>query len=246
MHQSRTTLMLLTLMIAMLISAGAISAQDESAMQDVEGTVFDISVYRILDVDNFTTLSAELTTTLNGMEGVIASQTYNTFFAIPDIEEGETYAVRITEWASLASYRAMDDLAEDETVSAYLATVEAVQNVIVQPFVKGESLHVNDLAAPGQVLEMAFRDISAYDDPVDFLRTIRGFTHQLTALDGVVREYEWLSVDGQYFVGMTQYESMDAFMVASQNETLLTSPVTAAVFSQYPPILAQMTLPAAE
>ena len=246
MHQSRTTLMLLTLMIAMLISAGAISAQDESAMQDVEGTVFDISVYRILDVDNFTTLSAELTTTLNGMEGVIASQTYNTFFAIPDIEEGETYAVRITEWASLASYRAIDDLAEDETVSAYLATVEAVQNVIVQPFVKGESLHVNDLAAPGQVLEMAFRDISAYDDPVDFLRTIRGFTHQLTALDGVVREYEWLSVDGQYFVGMTQYESMDAFMAASQNETLLTSPVTAAVFSQYPPILAQMTLPAAE
>lgn len=246
MHQSRTALMLLTLMIAMLISAGAISAQDESAMPDVEGTVFDISVYRILDVDNFTTLSAELTTILIGMEGVIASQTYNTFFAIPDIEEGETYAVRITEWASLASYTAMDDLAEDETVGAYLATVETVQNVIVQPFVKGESLHVNDLAAPGQVLEMAFRDISAYDDPLDFLRTIRGFTHQLTALDGVVREYEWLSVDGQYFVGMTQYESMDVFMAASQNETLLTSPVTAAVFSQYPPILAQMTLPAGE
>jgi len=246
MHKSRTALMLLTLMIAMLISAGAISAQDESTMPDVEGTVFDISVYRILDVDNFTTLSAEMTTTLNGMEGVIASQTYNTFFAIPDIEEGETYAVRITEWASLASYTAMDDLAEDETVRAYLETVETVQNVIVQPFVKGEELHVNDLAAPGQVLEMAFRDISAYDDPVDFLRTIRGFTHHLTALDGVVREYEWLSVDGQYFVGMTQYESMDAFMAASQNETLLTSPVTAAVFSQYPPVLAQMTLPAGE
>lgn len=246
MHQSRTALMLLTLMIAMLISAGAISAQDESAMPDVEGTVFDISVYRILDVDNFTTLSAGLTTILNGMEGVIASQTYNTFFAIPDIEDGETYAVRITEWASLASYTAMDDLAEDETFGAYLATVETIQNVIVQPFVKGEDLHVNDLAAPGQVLEMAFRDISAYDDPVDFLRTIRGFTHQLTALDGVVREYEWLSVDGQYFVGMTQYESIDAFMAASQDETLLTSPITAAVFSQYPPILAQMTLPVGE
>lgn len=246
MHQSRTVLMLLTLMIAMLISAGAISAQDESAMPDVEGTVFEISVYRILDVDSFTTLSTELTTMLGEMEGVIASQTYNTFFAMPDIEEGETFAVRITEWDSLTSYTAMDDLAEDETVSAYLATVETIQNVIVQPFVKGESLHVNDLAAPGQVLEVAFRDISAYDDPVDFLRTIRGFTHQLTALDGVVREYEWLSVDGQYFVGMTQYESLDAFMAASQDETLLTSPVTAAVFSQYPPMLAQMTLPAGE
>lgn len=246
MHKSRTALMLLTLTITLLIGTGAISAQDESATPDVEGTVFEISVYRILDVDSFTTLSPELTTMLGEMEGVIASQTYNTFFAMPSIEEGETFAVRITEWDSLTSYTAMDDLAEEETVSAYLATIEAVQNVIVQPFVKGEALHVNDLAAPGQVLEVAFRDISAYDDPVDFLRTIRGFTHQLTALDGVVREYEWLSVDGQYFVGMTQYESLDAFMAASQDETLLTSPVTAAVFSQYPPMLAQMTLPAGE
>jgi hypothetical protein len=239
MQKSRTTLMLLMLMIAMLISAGAISAQDEPAMADVEGAVFEISVYRVLDVNNFTTLSAELTTMLSGMEGVIASQTYNTFFAIPDMAEGETYAVRITEWASLSSYTAITEIFDNETV-------ETVQNIVVQPFVKGEALHVNDLVAPGQVLEIAFRDISAYDDPVDFLRTIQGFTHQLTALDGVVREYEWLSVDGQYFVGMTQYESLDAFMAASQNEALLTSPVTAAVFTQYPPILAQMTLPASE
>lgn len=238
-------MILLVVMLAVVITPMSLMAQDE--MMAVDGHVFEIAVRRIVDAENWTILNAELNAMISEMDGFVGSREYNTFFGIPEIQEGEMYAVSISEWESLDAYMAVatdESLMQDATVLAYFETIESVQNVVVQPFVKGEELTLDDLAESGQVLELAIRDISGYEDPVDFIRTIRGFTHQLTSLDGVVREFEWMSVDGQYFVGMTQYESMDAFMAASANEALLTHPVTAAVFMQYPPILAQMTIPA--
>lgn len=207
------------------------------------GPVFEVAIRRVVDAENFATRNAEVKALLSGLDGFTGSREYTTFYGIPALEEGQVYAVSISEWASLEAYNATAVLLEDPTVMAYFETIESVQNVVVQPFVKGENLHLDDLGTTGQVLELAIRDIRQYADPVDFLRTIRGFTYQLTSLDGVVREFEWLSVDGQYFVGMTLYTSLEAFGAASQNEGLLSHPVTAAVFGQYPPLLAQMTTP---
>ncbi|MCA9914163.1 MAG: hypothetical protein KC496_12480, partial [Anaerolineae bacterium] len=103
--------------------------------------------------------------------------------------------------------------------------------------VKGETISLDDFPGEGEVLEVAVRDLSSYEDPVDFLRSIRGFTDQLVTLDGVVREYNWISVDGQYFVGMTRYASMEAFAAASQDESILTAPNTGHVFANYPPMI---------
>lgn len=234
---------LLLFILTIITGVSVINAQEEETPMP-EGPVFEIAIRRIIDPENFAILNAQLNEMLQGMDGFVAVREYTTFFGIPEIAEGEMYAVSISEWESLEAYMTTAALLENPTVVAYFETIESVQNVVVQPFVKGEELHVENLAQPGQVLELAIRDISQYEDPIDFLRAIRGFTHQLTMLDGVVREYEWLSVDGQYFVGMTQYESMEAFGAASQNEMLLSHPVTAAIFGQYPPLLAQMTLPA--
>ena len=234
-------LLLLTGLILVASSSITIFAQNAEEMA-VEGPIFEIAIRRIVDAENFATLNAEVLDILTGLDGFVGAREYTTFFGIPTIEEGEMYAVGITQWDSIDAYFATATLLEDPTVIAYFETIESIQNVVVQPFVLGEELTLDDLASSGQVLELAIRDISTYEDPVGFLRAIRGFTHQLTSLDGVVREFEWLSVDGQYFVGMTQYESMDAFMAASQNEALFTHPATAAVFSQYPPLIAQMTV----
>lgn len=224
----------------------SVSAQEGSAMT-VEGHIFEIAIRRVVDQENYAIRQAALNEAISGVDGFIATREYEAFFGIPTIEEGQRYTVGISEWESLDAYTAAAALVDDPEVSvlvaAYFETIESVQNIIVQPFVKGEVLSVIDLAQEGQVLELAVRAISGYDDPVDFLRTIRGFTHQLTALEGVVREYEWISVDGQYFVGMTQYESMETFGAASQNEGLLSHPSTVAMFSTYPPLLAFMTMP---
>lgn len=236
----RVLLLLITLSLIVLPTPST-HAQEDSMTPT--GHIFEIAIRRIVDAENFATRNAEVNALVSGLDGFIGSREYTTFFGIPTIEEGQVYAVGISEWESLEAYSATAVLLEDPTVIAYFETIESVQNVVVQPFIKGEDLHLADLGTAGQVLELAIRDISQYENPVDFLRTIRGFTHQLTSLDGVVREFEWLSVDGQYFVGMTLYASLETFGAASQNEALLSHPTTAAVFGQYPPLLAQMTMP---
>jgi len=202
--------------------------------------VFEIAVREVTNAEEFARLLPEVEALLEDTDGYIGGLEYTPFFSLmPEMQEGQMFAIRISEWASAEAYEAAN-LEDNATYGEYMATIAPIQTVLVEPFVMGEQITLADFPEGGEVLEVAIRDMSAYEDPVDFLRTIRGFTNTLVEIEGVVREYEWISVDGQYFVGMTKYENMEAFQAAQQNEGLLGSPVTGRVFAQYPPMLAQM------
>jgi len=201
--------------------------------------VFEIAIREVVDAENFPRLAGELEALLEETDGYVGSLEYSVFFSLaPQIAEGQIFAIVITEWESAAAYEASMTLMDNPTVQDYFATIEAVQTILVEPFVKGEVISLADFPQAGEVLEVAVRDLSSYDDPVDFMRSIRGFTDALGEGEGVIREYEWISVDGQYFVGMTGYTSIEMFQAASQNEALLSNPVTQNVFANYPPMLA--------
>jgi hypothetical protein len=72
------------------------------------------------------------------------------------------------------------------------------------------------------------------------------FVELLTSQPGVVREYQWLALDGDTFVGMTVYEDIDAFGAISQDQTLMGSTEAAALFAAYPPDIAQYLLEASD
>jgi hypothetical protein len=226
-------------LLVFALSLAMVGAQDEMSMS--ETPVYEIAIRQIIDPEAFAAASAELETLLAAQEGYLGSLEYTTIVSLaPEIAEGDVYGVGVTAWASAEAYEASAALMEDPAVGAYLETIETVQNVVIEPFVKGEAITLDDFPGPGEVFEVAIRDLASYEDPVDFLRTIRGFTDLLGAEEGVLREYEWVSVDGQYFVGMTRYASVEAFSNASQSEALFSSPVVGQVFAQYPPMVAQI------
>ncbi len=232
---------IISMLMVLSLSFVVLTAQEDSTMT-TDGHVFEIAVREIVDMEGFEALSGELQALLQEQAGYIGNLQYTTFFSLaPEMAEGQVYAVGITEWESIEAYEASQTLMDNQTVVDYLATIETVQNVVVEPFVIGEQITLDDFPQVGEVFEVAIRDLSSYENPIHFLRTVRGFTDVLGEEEGVLREYEWLSVDGQYFVGMTRYADMEAFGSASQSETVFGSPATSLLFAQYPPIVAQIT-----
>lgn len=235
---------LLALTLAMFAGfALTVAAQDDDTMMAPGPHVFEITIREVVDADGFAPALAARNELLSGVDGYIGTREYQAFFSFaPELVEGQIFSVGLTEWTSAAAYEASLELDDDPAIAAYNETIADIQTVVVEPFVVGEVITLDDFPDAGEVLEVAIRDIASYDDPVDFLRNIRGFTTALVAEEGVVREYEWISLDGQFFVGMTRYESADAFAAASQSEILFANPATVNIFTSYPTSVGMVTL----
>jgi hypothetical protein len=92
---------------------------------------------------------------------------------------------------------------------------------------------------PGQLLEFGIRDLSDYPDDLDvddYAQKRDAFLALLVAQSGVVREYQWVSpIDPNVAVGMTVYESQEAFMTIAQDAAFLGAPEVQAFLGSYPP-----------
>lgn len=248
MHQYRTTLTLLTLMIAILIGAGVISAQDEPAIPDVEGNIYELAMRYVDDQERFADLSAQMGELIVDypMDVVIYSGEFSSIFGlVPELDPERPIQIGISQYTSVEDYFAMGGaLIDDPIVQEYFTTIETIQNVLMVPF-DGETVDASELSECG-VLEVAVRDISGYADVEDFYAKMDAFITVLAAQEGVIREYQFISLEGTHFVGMTCYTSPDAFMAISSDPTLLEDPAVTAMFAEYPPLAAQITVPISE
>jgi hypothetical protein len=126
-------------------------------------------------------------------------------------------------------------------VTEYMATIVNIADITVQPYRDTPVLDVANMVQPGQVLEIAVRDVSGWDfDDFDAKRA--AFVGVLTAQDGVIREFEYRSADGQYYVGMTLYESGEALQAIAANPAVTQGPEFGALMQSYPPMVAQYTV----
>jgi hypothetical protein len=88
------------------------------------------------------------------------------------------------------------------------------------------------------VLEIAVRDVSALDfEAFDTKR--KAFVDVLTAQPGVLGEYEYRSIDGKYYVGMTLYETGEAVQAIFANPTVSQGAEFGALMAEYPPMVSQ-------
>lgn len=124
-------------------------------------------------------------------------------------------------------------------VTTYLSTIQNIADAgKLRPFRDTPAIDVANMAQPSQVLEIAVRDISGRDfDAFDAKRA--AFVNVLTAQPGVIAEYEYRSIDGKYYVGMTLYESREVVQAVLSNPAIAQGPEFGALMAEYPPMVSQ-------
>ncbi len=138
-----------------------------------------------------------------------------------------------------ASSAAADAAGATPEASAFFGTFTPETFALLTPVGGGES----DLAAiapreSGHVLEVATRDLSTYEGfaQADYESARDAFVTFLSGRPGVIAEYQWVSpVDPNVAVGMTVYESFEAWGAIWSDEAFFSAPEYAGFIGAYPP-----------
>lgn len=129
-----------------------------------------------------------------------------------------------------------------QVLTDYQQTNENLLTIQVQPYRHTGALDVANMVQSGQVLEIAVRDVSNINfDDFDSLR--QSFVDLLLKQPGVLQEFEYRSADGQYYVGMTLYESLAAFQSVVSNPAIAQGSEFLTLLNTYPPLFSQFAMP---
>lgn len=208
------------------------------------GPVTELAIRRLnpeQDVDEFAQARDAFVALLTEQPGVGTDREFASFldfstFAPPS----PPVFIGMTEYESLAAFAAAGEaLGAAPETGAFFATFSPVVFTGLQPLNPDDAYPLAELAAqPGQVLEIAVRDLGAYDsfDAADYGATRDAFLALLAQQEGFVAEYQWVSVlDPNIVVGMTVYESVEAFQ-AIATSPFAQSPENGAFVGGYPPM----------
>lgn len=213
--------------------------------EDLTDDVVEIAV-RVLnedqDVSEFESARDDFVSLLREQEGVSTDREFEAFlnystFASPD----PAVFIGMTQYDSIDAFQAASAaIGTSPEANAFFATFTPELFTVLVPLESGTEVDLAGIAdEPGQVLEVAVRDFGSYENfDADMYAEARdAFLEILTAQDGVVAEYQWISaLDPNIAVGMTVYASQEAFWTVGSSEELLNAPETAAFLGSYPPI----------
>ena len=220
-------------------------AHAETATPDDD--VMELAIRAVPDQDAWKAAAGPFGALLSAEKGIIASAEFMSImgFAPVDAQGQPVQNVFVgmlqiddeaTHQALMSRYFGADRPAE---VTAYLGTIKNIADAgKLRPFRDTPAIDVANMVQPGQVLEIAVRDISGLDfDAFDTKR--EAFVKVLTAQPGVVREYEYRSIDGKYHVGMTLYESSAAVQAIFANPAVSQGAEFGALMGEFPPTVSQ-------
>ncbi len=205
-------------------------AEDDSSAPSVaayEGSVTEIAIRRLNEGQDL----AEFAAARNAFVAVLTAEpgvdTDREFMAILD---GTTFAppaapvfTGMTQYANLDAFAAAGQkLGTSPEAGAFFSTFEPQLFTALRPKDPADSYDLSEiLSEPGQILEVAARDLSMYEnfDRDDYETRLAAFLDALSQQPGFVAEYQWVSVlDPNIVVGMTVYESLDAFGTIAQDQ----------------------------
>lgn len=223
-HRRRLAVLVLApILVAALVLLSGARAQD-----GYEGPVTEIAIRSVTaPLDTFAEARDAFVAALVEQPGVTDDRE---FVAILDGASFQPPAtpvyVGMTRYASPADFAAASRaLGSSAEAATFFGTFSPLAFTALRPL---EPTNAYDLGAladqPGQVLEIAVRDLASYDDfdPIDYDARRLAFLNELTSKPGVVAEYQWASVlDPNLVVGMTVYASVDAFQALASDEALL-------------------------
>lgn len=192
-----------------------------------EGPVTEIAIRRLndgQDLADFAAVRDAFVAVLTAEPGVNTDREFMAFL------DGTTFAppavpvfTGMTQYANLDAFAAAGQkLGSSPEAGAFFSTFEPQLFTALRPKDPADSYDLSEiLSEPGQILEVAARDLSMYEnfDRDDYETRLAAFLNALSQQPGFVAEYQWVSVlDPNIVVGMTVYENVDAFGAIAQDQ----------------------------
>ncbi len=228
---------------ALLALTGMAPAQSATPDDDV----MELAIRAVPDQEAWKAAAGPFGQLLSGESGIIATAEFmsimgfapvgadgqpvkNVFVGMLQIDSEATHD------ALMAKFFGADKPAD---VTAYLGTIQTIADVgKLRPFRDTPALDIANMVQPGQVLEIAVRDVSALDFAA-FDAKRAAFVDLLIAQEGVLGEYEYRSIDGKYYVGMTLYETGEAVQAIFATPAVSQGPEFGALMAEFPPMASQ-------
>lgn len=228
---------------ALLALTGMAQAQSATPNDDV----MELAIRAVPDQEAWKAAAGSFGKLLSGEQGIIANAEFMSIMGFAPVgADGQPVKNVFVGMLQIDNEATHDTLmgkyfgAEKPVeVTAYLGTIENIADAgKLRPFRDTPALDVANMVKPGQVLEIAVRDVSALDfEAFDTKR--KAFVDVLTAQPGVLGEYEYRSIDGKYYVGMTLYETGEAVQAIFANPTVSQGAEFGAMMAEYPPMVSQ-------
>lgn len=177
---------------------------------------------------------------LTAQEYVSNDREYQSFYHFnPAQDSARAVYIGMTQYEDLETFQEVGDtLGTTSEAAAFFSTFDALVFTAMKPKVSGTEVDLSKIALPGQVLEIAVRDLSLYPnfDQADYKAKLADFLAVLGQQSGRVAEYQWVSVlNSNIVIGMTVYESQQAFFGIATDPAFNSNPAVGAFFSSYAP-----------
>ncbi|MEZ4984698.1 MAG: hypothetical protein R2795_06635 [Saprospiraceae bacterium] len=177
---------------------------------------------------------------LKQQDGVSNDREYASFFHFnPAQDTSRQVYIGMTQYEDLATFQKVGaDIGTSAEAGAFFSTFDALVFTAMKPKVAGTEVDLSKVAQSGQILEVAVRNLSLYPNFIqaDYEAKLDAFLAVLAQQTGRVAEYQWISVlDPNIVVGMTVYESQQAFFNIALNPDFANHPDVVAFFTAYPP-----------
>ncbi|MEM7325073.1 MAG: hypothetical protein AAF531_18435 [Actinomycetota bacterium] len=204
------------------------------------GEVAALVVRRVTgELEQFTTTRDDYVADLEAQDGVVADREFQTFLSFTTFAEPDPAVyIGLTEGRSTAEFSGSADAVDPALSAAYFPTFEIEVFDLLAPLDETTAVDITEIAAAdGQVLEIAWRDLNAYDnfDQTAYETARDDYLDALSAFDGWVAEYQWVSSVGSgIVVGMTVYEDAEAFQTIATDADFTASDVYQAFVGGYP------------
>ena len=232
----------LMMFAALSIALSSCTKDEEEAVYD---NVLELAINQVTDTINFEAKRAAFLAVLNSQEGVVADKKLAMFFdyqTFSPVLSTAPIAVGMTEYESKEIYDGIAATLGNSTEAAeYFGTFSPISFLSLKPLEDDVDPNLSSICnEPGQILEIAVRDISGYADMTDYEAKRDAFLSLLSQQNGFVEEYQWISTNGTHAVGMTVYTDQNAFFTLSANTAFTESAAYTEFLGTYPPIAGGM------
>lgn len=215
---------------------------DESSSLAYSGPVTELAVRRLNASQDVTSFAADRDRFINVLRrqpGVRTDREFAAFFDFSTFSAPDPAVfVGMTQYHDGQAFAAVgESLGSSPEAGAFFSTFTPLVFTALRPLDPEDHYELADIAAaPGQVLEIAHRDLSAYPDLADYDSKRRAFLTALREQEGFVAEYQWASVlESSIAVGMTVYESGEAFQSLAMSP-FAQSAASIEFLTAYPPV----------
>lgn len=244
-YNNRVLLVLLAVVVLLVSVPGGVIAQDDADMPDYDGVVSELAIRRLnegQDVAAFAEARDAFVALLQAEPGVSTDREFAPFIDFGTFAPPEPPVfIGMTEYENMEAFAAAGAaLGETAEAGAFFSTFMPEVFTALRPLNAEDRYDLATIATePGQVFEVAARDLSMYEafDQADYEATRDAFLELLSEQDGFVAEFQWVSLlDPNIVVGMTVYESAEAFQAIATSE-FAESPENTTFIGTYPPMV---------